>query len=110
MAVGAAAETEAAIRPSGLTLPGNCTARGSGKAERPSIAAMTIPRRAQTLAYALALGLPALTLGLAALAQHAAGPVCAEVAEAMARPGIGFLDGPAPARPACIRVRLAVAH
>ena len=71
---------------------------------------MTIPRRAQTIAYALALGLPALTLGLAALAQRPAGPVCAEIAEELAQPGIGMLEGPAPARPACIRVRLVAAR
>jgi hypothetical protein len=71
---------------------------------------MTIPHRAQTLAFALALGLPALALGLAALAQRPAGPACAEVEQGPAQPGIGMLDGPVAAHPACIRVRLAAVH
>jgi hypothetical protein len=71
---------------------------------------MTIPHRAQTLAFALAFALPALALGLAAVAHRSAGPVCGEVSEALAGPGLDLLDGPAPSHPACIRVRLAAAH
>lgn len=67
---------------------------------------MTIPARTHRLAYALALGLPALALGFAALAQRGTGPACVELPDETAQPGLTTLIDPAPA-PACIRVRLA---
>ena len=67
---------------------------------------MTIPTPTHRNAYALALGLPALALGLAALSQRGEGPACVELPEAEAAPGLTSLIEPAPT-PACIRVKLA---
>lgn len=70
---------------------------------------MTIPHRAHLLAYALALGVPGLVLGLAAVAQQTGGPACVELPDDEARPGLDMLETAAP-QPACIRVRLAEAR
>lgn len=67
---------------------------------------MTIPAPTHRLAYALALGVPALALGLAALSQGGEGPACVELPDEVAGPGLGLLDPVGPP-PACIRVRLA---
>lgn len=67
---------------------------------------MTIPLPTHRRAYALALGVPALLLGLAALSQGGDGPACVELPDAAAQPGLSSLADPAPT-PACIRVRLA---
>jgi hypothetical protein len=67
---------------------------------------MTIDPQTRRLGYGLGLGLPALALAFAALAQRPAGPVCAEVPDEVAMPGLTVLDAPAPYRPACIRVPL----
>ena len=70
---------------------------------------MTIPAPTHRLAYAFALGLPALALGLAAVAQRGAGPACVELPDDPPQPGLAFLDQAAP-QPACIRVKLAEAR
>ena len=67
---------------------------------------MTIPATTHRLAYALALGVPALLLALAALSQGDDGPACVELPDVAAQPGLSSLAEPTPA-PACIRVRLA---
>lgn len=72
--------------------------------------AMTIDPQTRRLGYGLGLGLPALALAFAALAQRPTGPVCAEVADEVAAPGLDLLDRPASPRPACIRVPLALAR
>jgi len=71
---------------------------------------MTIDPQMRRFGYGLGLGLPALALAFAALAQRPSGPVCAEVAEVTAAPGLDLLEGPAGPHPACIRVPLALAH
>lgn len=69
---------------------------------------MMIDPQTRRLGLVLGLGLPALALGLAALAQRPAGPVCVEVPEDLAAPSLALLDNAAAPHPACIRVPLAV--
>jgi hypothetical protein len=74
---------------------------------------MTLLPKSHRRAWALGLALPvlaALAIAALVLAPRSTGPVCAEVPEAAAQPTLGLLEGPAPPRPACIRVRLAAAR